>query len=160
MAEYGLCCKQREVLVDKSHHSGRESNSWRSWSSVSIFRHIYFCHERTTVTSENTIFVRFYFAACHLILVVWSDNWGRDTKSLQQQQLFIHSSNCESEGKMKEVIPSVLVCLLPKINNLIFNVMLKLYMRKSGAAQTTVLMHDFTNHCARPNISELFIRPN
>ena len=158
MAKYGLCYKQREVLVDKSHHSVRESNSWRSWSTVSIFRHIYFCHERTTVTSENTIFVRFYFDACYLILVVWSGNWGRDTKSLQQQQLFIHSSNCESEGKMKEVIPSVLVCLLPKINNLIYNVMLKLY--KSEADQTTVLMHDFTNHCARPNISELFIRPD
>ena len=27
MVEYGSCCKQREVLVDKSHHNSRESIS-------------------------------------------------------------------------------------------------------------------------------------
>ena len=43
----------------------------RSWSTVSIFRHIYFCHEGTTMaseTSENTIFVRFYSTLCYLML--------------------------------------------------------------------------------------------
>ena len=27
MVEFGSCCKQREVLVDKSHHNTRESIS-------------------------------------------------------------------------------------------------------------------------------------
>ena len=34
---------------------------------------IYFCHERTTMTSEaleNTIFVRFYFILCYLMLTL------------------------------------------------------------------------------------------
>jgi len=71
VAEYGLCCKQREVLVDKSHRNSREIIPWRSSPTVSIFRHIYFCHERTTMTSEtaeNTIFVRFHFTLCYLML--------------------------------------------------------------------------------------------
>ena len=40
----------------------------------SMFRHIYFCHERTTMTSEtseNTIFVRYYFTLCYLILTAY-----------------------------------------------------------------------------------------
>ena len=71
MAEHGSCCNQRELLVDKSHRNGRESIPWRSWSTVFIFRHIHFCHERTTMTSEtseNTIFVRFYFTLFYLTL--------------------------------------------------------------------------------------------
>ena len=39
----GSCCKQRDVLVDKSHRNSRESIPWRSWSTVSnIFRHTKF----------------------------------------------------------------------------------------------------------------------
>ena len=68
VAEYGLCCKQREVLVDKSHRNSREIIPWRSSPTVSIFRHIYFCLERTMMTSENTIFVRFHFTLCYLML--------------------------------------------------------------------------------------------
>ena len=40
----------------------------------SMFRHIYFCHERMTMTSEtseNTIFVRFYFTLCYLMLTAY-----------------------------------------------------------------------------------------
>ena len=59
-------------LVDKSQRNSRASIPWRGWSTVSIFRHIfYFCHERTTMaseTSENTIFVRFYFTRCYVML--------------------------------------------------------------------------------------------
>ena len=60
---------KREVLVDKSQRNSRESIPWRSGSAVSIFRHIYFRHEMTTMTSEtseNAIFVRF-FAWSYLI---------------------------------------------------------------------------------------------
>ena len=63
MAEYGSCWKQREVLVDKLHRNSRESIPWRSWSTVSIFRHIYLSDENATMTSEtseNTIVVRFH----------------------------------------------------------------------------------------------------
>ena len=62
---------QSEVVVDKSHRKSRESIPWRRRSSVSIFNHIYFCHERTMMTSqtsEDTIFVRFYFTLCYLML--------------------------------------------------------------------------------------------
>lgn len=71
MAEYGSCCKQREAIAVKSHRNSRESIPWRTSSTVSVFCHIYFCHERTMVTSEtseNTIFVRFYFTLCSLML--------------------------------------------------------------------------------------------
>ena len=40
---------------------------------ITISRHIYFCHERTTMTSEtseNTIFIRFYFTLCYLMLTL------------------------------------------------------------------------------------------
>ena len=73
MAQYGSCCKQREVLVNKSHPNSRESIPWRRWSTVSIFRHIYFCHERTTIT-KNTIFVRFHFTACYSMLTEQTKN--------------------------------------------------------------------------------------
>ena len=46
--------KLREVLVHKSHRNSRESIPLRSWSTVSIFRHVYFCHERTMMTSETS----------------------------------------------------------------------------------------------------------
>ena len=41
------------------------------FAAWTIFRHIYFCHERTAMTSEiseNTIFVRFYFTRCYQML--------------------------------------------------------------------------------------------
>ena len=66
MAQYGSCCKQREELVVKPHSNSWESIPWTSWSTVSIFRHIYFCHERTTMT-KNTIFVRFHFTPCSML---------------------------------------------------------------------------------------------
>ena len=53
--EHGSC---REALVDKLQRTRRKSIPLRSWSTVTIFRHIYFFHERTTMTSEKTIFVR------------------------------------------------------------------------------------------------------
>ena len=70
MAGYGSSGKQREVLVYKSHRHRRKIIPWRSWSTVSISRHIYFYHERTTMTSEtseNTIFARIYFTLCYLM---------------------------------------------------------------------------------------------
>ena len=52
------------------------------FAAWTIFRHIYFCHERTTTmtseTSENTICVRFYFTLCYLMLT------KRDTKIRHQ----------------------------------------------------------------------------
>lgn len=64
MAEYVSYCKKREVHIDKS--------------TVSISRRIYFCHEKTTMmskTSENTIFLRFYYTQPYLMLSVPVSIW-------------------------------------------------------------------------------------
>ena len=71
----GLCCKPREVLVDKSHHKSRERASLEKIDRPSPYppRHIYFCHEWTTMTSETsekTAFVRFYFTLCYITLTI------------------------------------------------------------------------------------------
>lgn len=61
---------KRSTRGQIASHS-RESIPWRSSSTVFIFRHIFFCHERTTMTSEtseNAIFVRFYFTLFYLTL--------------------------------------------------------------------------------------------
>ena len=52
-----------------THCNSRESIPWRSWSTVSISRHIYFCHERMPMTLQtNMIFLRFFFTQCYLML--------------------------------------------------------------------------------------------
>ena len=65
--------KLREVLVDKSHRNSRESIPLRSWSTVSIFRHVYLSREDDDDDDVrdiwNTIFVRFYVTLCYLMLL-------------------------------------------------------------------------------------------
>jgi len=52
--KYVLCCKRREVVVDKSHRYSRERIPWRSWLTVSLSSRIYFCNEITTSTAERS----------------------------------------------------------------------------------------------------------
>ena len=59
-------CKQREVLVDKSHRNSRESIPWRSWWTVSVF--LSREDEDDVRGIGKLIFVRFYLTLCHLML--------------------------------------------------------------------------------------------
>ena len=85
--KYGRISFMLQAKISTCHKSHRKSTSSRDALSAiamrfideyfsllaasTIFRHIYFCHERTTMTSEiseNTTFVRFYFTLCSLML--------------------------------------------------------------------------------------------
>ena len=39
------------MLQTKMHRNSRENTVWKSWSTLSISRRIYFCHERGKMTS-------------------------------------------------------------------------------------------------------------
>ena len=97
MAEYGSSCKQSVILDDKSDGKSQESIPWRSWSTVSIFRHTFFHDEKATMTSEtseNTIVAWFYFTLCYQMLT-WSTgpNWdvvwfNKELKCKEKSLLF------------------------------------------------------------------------
>ena len=64
MAEYGSCCKQRKVVVDKSHRRSRESIPWRTWLTVYIFL------LRLKLTILFTVFAQ-HFMYYH----IWRNLW-------------------------------------------------------------------------------------
>ena len=75
-AEYGSCCKHSEVFVDKSYPNSREDPLKKLILRLYIPPYL-FCHESATMTSEtweNTIFVRFNFTLCYLILTLYGEN--------------------------------------------------------------------------------------
>ena len=72
------------------------------------FRHIYFCHERTTMTSETsekTIFVQFYFIQCDLMLTsfLWPRLILREFSSVHMQTFsFVLVESCEWKLAIKK----------------------------------------------------------
>ena len=72
------------------------------------FRHIYFCHERTTMTSEtseNTIFFQFYFIQCFLMLTpFWCPRLIlREFSSVHMQTFsFVLVESCEWKLAIKK----------------------------------------------------------
>ena len=78
MAEYGSCCKQRGLHVDKSHRNSRGSITWRSWfidkyfsllAARTIFRHIYLCGERTAYRCIQMNLTDEYYTKCPICFV-------------------------------------------------------------------------------------------
>ena len=83
MVEYGSCCQQREVLVDKSHRNGRE-HSLKKWiDCLQIPPYLqYFFHERTTKHYRKHYFVRFYFTLYYLMLTVLQKQQSKSTNEI------------------------------------------------------------------------------
>ena len=56
----------------------KESITWKNWSTVSIPRQIYFCHEWTTMTSDTSVLLHpMLYNANHKVLYIKS-SFSRD----------------------------------------------------------------------------------